>query len=335
MLTFVRGNLFESPAKVLVNTVNTVGVMGKGIALTFKQVYPEMFRRYQVLCDRKELDVGKLWLFKTEHKWILNFPTKREWRKPSKIEYIEAGLAKFVATYADHGITSVAFPELGCGNGELEWSEVRPLMLRYLRKLPINVYVYLYDRDGSSTLEHRDISGMREWLRREPRSLAFSEFWRDLRTTIADGLNLFTSVDGGTEFTVNVVEYEREGLMIYLGSRTWFQHFRDTVRHVINESTHKWRFTSDRSVYIPDDSLLDLWQGIRFYGFCFAKMMPDGLDRFSDFLLPLLGKLDYLQSVHVSDQQSDIPAALHNALQLYVKDPSAEPAERQLQIVNA
>ncbi|HWW61944.1 MAG TPA: macro domain-containing protein [Thermoanaerobaculia bacterium] len=335
MLTFVRGNLFESPAKVLVNTVNTVGVMGKGIALTFKQTYPDMFRRYQSLCERNELEVGKLWLYKTDHKWILNFPTKRHWRNPSRLEYIEAGLAKFVETYADHGITSVAFPELGCGNGELAWETVRPLMARYLRRLPINVYIYLYDRDGSTTVEHRDVATMRDWLRREPRSLPFSEFWSDIKAAIRSGLRLSTAGDRPTEFTVDVVDYEREGLMIYLGTRTWFQHFRDTVRHVLNEATHKWRFTSDRSVYIPDESLLDLWQGVRFYGFCFKKMMPDGLDQFADFLLPLFRQLDYLRPVQLSDSQDASVTAMEYALQLYVNERSADPAERQLQLISA
>ncbi len=332
MLTFVRGNLFESPAKVLVNTVNTVGVMGKGIALTFKQVYPEMFRRYQTLCERGELEIGNLWLYKTEHKWILNFPTKRHWRNPSRLEFIEAGLAKFVETYADQGITSIAFPELGCGNGELQWADVRPLMLRYLRKLPINVYINLYDRDGSTTVEHRDVAGTRQWLRREPRSLPFTEFWGDVKGTVGDGLKLYTSGSSGTQFAVNVVEYERQGLMIYLGSRTRFQHFRDTIRHVLNEVTHKWRFISDRSVYIPDDSFLDLWQAIRFYGFCFGKMMPDGLDRFSEFLIPLLDRLVYFKPVQLSDPQDPI---VQDALQLYVKDTSLEPSERQLQLISA
>ena len=334
MLTFVRGNLFESPAKVLVNTVNTVGVMGKGIALTFKQVYPEMFERYQILCERNALDIGTLWLYKTEHKWVLNFPTKRHWRSPSKLEYIDVGLAKFAETYAEHGITSVAFPELGCGNGELEWSKVRPLMLKHLRKLPINIYIYLYDRDGSTTVEHRDITAMKDWLRREPRSLAFDEFWSDLKAAIGNRRELTTTATQ-TQFETDVVDYEREGLMIYLGSRTWFQHFKDTIRHALNEATHKWRFTSDRSVYIPDESLLDLWQRIRFYGFCFAKMMPDGLERFAEFLMPLLGQLDYLQPVRLVDPQDESAAQLEDALQLYVKDTSAEPQERQLQLISA
>ena len=87
MITYVACDLFLSPARVLVNTVNTVGVMGKGIAKDFKQIYPEMFREYQLLCENNWFDIGKLWLYKTQNKWILNFPTKRHWRQPSRPEY--------------------------------------------------------------------------------------------------------------------------------------------------------------------------------------------------------------------------------------------------------
>ena len=84
MITYVVGDLFRSPARVLVNTVNTVGVMGKGIAKDFKFIYPEMFKQYQVLCEKNLFNIGQLWLYKTHHKWILNFPTKKHWRQPSQ-----------------------------------------------------------------------------------------------------------------------------------------------------------------------------------------------------------------------------------------------------------
>ncbi len=133
MLIYVDGDLFLSPAHVLVNTVNTVGVMGKGIAKDFKFFFPEMFREYQSRCENNSIDIGKLFLFRTATKWILNFPTKKHWRNPSKTEYIEAGLKAFVAGYARTGITSIAFPRLGCGNGELDWEkQVRPLMEKHL-----------------------------------------------------------------------------------------------------------------------------------------------------------------------------------------------------------
>ena len=110
MITYVDCDLLQSPARVLVNTVNTVGVMGKGIAKEFKQIYPEMFTEYQRLCDKGAFDIGNLWIYQTSHKWVLNFPTKRDWRQPSRLEYIQAGLEKFVARYHDYGITFISFP---------------------------------------------------------------------------------------------------------------------------------------------------------------------------------------------------------------------------------
>lgn len=180
MITYVDSNLFESPAKVLVNTVNTVGVMGRGIAKTFKEIYPEMFKQYQSFCKDGSLTVGKLWLYKTPHKWILNFPTKQHWRSKSRLEYIEAGLRKFANTYDRKSLLQVSFPMLGCGNGELDWEDVRPLMEQYLRPLPIDVYIHLYQRAKDFVPEHRDIETMKQWLQSEPRSLPFSEFWDDL-----------------------------------------------------------------------------------------------------------------------------------------------------------
>ena len=154
MINYVVGDLFTSPAKVLVNTVNTVGVMGKGIARTFKRLYPDMFEEYKTHCDTGELVIGKLHLYTNSDKWILNFPTKKHWRGKSKVEYIEAGLKDFVDIYDSEGIESVSFPMLGCGNGGLDWdSQVRPLMEKYLKPLPIDVRIHLY---GSEFLPNED-----------------------------------------------------------------------------------------------------------------------------------------------------------------------------------
>lgn len=120
--------------------------MGKGLTKDFKAIYPEMFWEYQKLCKEKKLTIGTLWLYKAPNKWILNFPTKTTWRLPSRVEYIESGLKTFVnGYYAKHGITSIAFPPLGCGNGGLDWEDqVRPLMEKYLDNLPIDIFVHLY-----------------------------------------------------------------------------------------------------------------------------------------------------------------------------------------------
>lgn len=146
-----------SPAQTLVNTVNTVGVMGKGIAKDFKKYYPEMFDKYYYLCQGKRLNVGQLMLTKGEpevyhnkrtgkfrRRWVLNFPTKKHWRGKSNIEYIESGLKKFVEVYEMKDIKSVSFPQLGIRNGGLNWSEVQELMETYLSKVNIPVYIHIF-----------------------------------------------------------------------------------------------------------------------------------------------------------------------------------------------
>lgn len=137
------GNIFDSNAQTLVNTVNCVGVMGKGLALQFKKRFPSMFVEYVKICNKGLLDVGKLWLFKTENRWILNFPTKYDWRYPSKEEYLELGLQKFVDTYQKRGITSVAFPLLGASNGGIDPAISLQIMESYLKQCEIPVSIYL------------------------------------------------------------------------------------------------------------------------------------------------------------------------------------------------
>jgi O-acetyl-ADP-ribose deacetylase (regulator of RNase III) len=146
MLIYYRTSLLESSAQTVVNTVNCVGVMGKGIAHAFRLRYPEMFPVYKKLCDDHLLQPGSLWLWRGGDQWVLNFPTKIHWRNPSRIEWVEAGLKKFVTEYAKRGITEIAFPRLGCGNGGLNWDDVRPLMEKYLTNLPIPIYIHDYER---------------------------------------------------------------------------------------------------------------------------------------------------------------------------------------------
>lgn len=129
----VQGDLFDSSAQTLVNTVNCVGAMGKGIALEFKKRYPAMYKRYKELCEQGYIKVGSLWLYKADDgKWILIFPTKIDWRNPSELDYVIQGLDKFIATYKERGITSIAFPMLGCNNGGLDKSLVLMIMREYL-----------------------------------------------------------------------------------------------------------------------------------------------------------------------------------------------------------
>jgi hypothetical protein len=168
--------------------------MGKGLAAHFKNSYPDMFRRYRELCQSGQLDIGKLWLWKASDQWILSFPTKKHWRAPSRLEYIERGLQKFVAYYEQKGIREVSFPRLGCGNGGLDWEEVRPLMEHYLRPLPISVYIHDYTADV----------GLPEHLEIKDAALAdrsFSAFRNSIITVLTRMQGQFKTYAKKTPFT--------------------------------------------------------------------------------------------------------------------------------------
>ena len=146
MFKEVEGNIFNSNKQVIVNTVNCVGVMGKGIALECKLRYPEMFKAYKKYCDQKKLLPGTLQLWKNSDPWILNFPTKIHWKDPSKFEYLEKGLDKFINTYNQKGIKSISFPLLGASLGGLPEDKVFQLMKNRLENiLDLDVEVYKFD----------------------------------------------------------------------------------------------------------------------------------------------------------------------------------------------
>lgn len=143
MISVRVGDLFASKAQTLVNTVNCVGIMGKGIALEFKKRFPEMFRDYVKRCDAKQVKLGQPYLFADlMSQWVLNFPTKDHWRSVSNLADIVEGLKYLQAHYQEWGITSLAVPPLGCGHGQLEWKVVGPTLYRYFNELDIPVELY-------------------------------------------------------------------------------------------------------------------------------------------------------------------------------------------------
>ena len=149
MMHFTNGNVLDADVEALVNTVNTVGVMGKGIALMFKEAFPGNFREYEAACKRGELGVGRVFVYELPPKltggprWILNFPTKKHWRGKTRIEWIEEGLRDLRLVIEEKGIRSIAIPPLGCGHGGLNWGEVRRLIEAALGNLgDVEVQVY-------------------------------------------------------------------------------------------------------------------------------------------------------------------------------------------------
>src|SRR5882757_898520 len=146
------GDLLKEETDAIVNTVNCVGIMGKGIALQFKQRWPQNFKAYEAACKRKEIKPGKMFIYDFgewgKPRFIINFPTKMHWRGDSKIEYIEQGLHDLVLQAKRLGIKSIALPPLGCGNGGLDWDAVRGLVFDAFKDHP-QIQVDLFEPKGA------------------------------------------------------------------------------------------------------------------------------------------------------------------------------------------
>jgi len=268
MIQYVEGNIFDSPAQVIVNTVNTVGVMGKGLALSFRQRYPDMFQRYKKVCERRQLTIGKLMLFYEQDHWLLLFPTKENWRNPSKLEYIEKGLLKFVDTYAEKNIVSIAFPRLGCGNGELDWNAVRPLMEKYLKPLPIDVYIYI-GMYPEATPEHKDPQKTVAWLKENAKDMSFNGVKDDLIVTCS------------------IVPYEFQSM--------------NGIISVTYENGVKFSDSQGKQIeFVGEDAFYNIWDNIRQ-----KSIFQDG-DRNSkeELIYAMLFSLGYLTKVRILDNKT-------------------------------
>lgn len=217
MLIYRRTSLLDSPAQTLVNTVNCVGVMGKGIAREFKDREPTMFARYREICERGELAPGRLWLWRGADSWVLNFPTKVHWRQSSRLEWIEQGLQKFLDAYEDLGIREISFPRLGCGNGNLDWYDVRPLMEKYLSRASIPVYVHDFEKDIGLPEHLEAIADLA--AERIPSGMDFDVFVAGLRTISGVANEGLVDLASKERFRARVDD--SQALIVEDGSSTW------------------------------------------------------------------------------------------------------------------
>lgn len=267
MIEYLEGDIFKSPAQVIVNAVNTVGVMGKGIALEFKKRYPKMFESYQKACDKKTFKMGRLMLFRELDHQILLFPTKENWRFPSKVEYIEIGLQNFVKNYSQLNISSVAFPKLGCGNGELDWETVKPIMEKYLKHLPIDVYVYLKTIDDVP--EHKQTSAVQNWLRQNAKDMSFGGLKDDLTN-----LTLMYPYQ---------FEYKNQKINAVFKSKLIFSF-------------------NDRQVELLEDDFFQFWDEVKQ-----KKIFTNhGLDEQKNMLCEMLSSLGYMSKSNILDKQTGL-----------------------------
>lgn len=269
MIEYIEGDIFDSPAQVIVNTVNTVGVMGKGLALSFKQRYPQMFERYKIACEKHQLTIGKLMLFYEPDHWLLLFPTKENWRNPSKLEYLEKGLMKFVNTYTDKNISSIAFPKLGCGNGELNWDEVRPIMEKYLKPLPIDIYIYL-GMNPEIEPEHKEQKKTIEWLKKNAKDMSFNG--------VKDDLSL----------TASILPHN-------------FQFNNKSFSYTYKDGLHFLDSENNKTAFVSEDELYENWDTIRTK--CVLKAPSEQNNE--ALILALLSSFNYLSKIRILDHKTN------------------------------
>lgn len=195
MITYQTGNLLEASTTALVNTVNTVGVMGKGIALQFKEAFPQNNKVYVKACKDGSLTVGTLLIVKESllsgDKIIVNFPTKKDWKQRSAYAYIESGLQALATELKKGAIPSIAIPPLGCGNGGLDWTKVRPMMEQYLKDLPVDIRIYEPNEAIKNQLQQVEKSTKQAQLTDKRAMLLYAMYRYEL--SMGESVNLFVA----------------------------------------------------------------------------------------------------------------------------------------------
>ncbi|SEA54346.1 O-acetyl-ADP-ribose deacetylase (regulator of RNase III), contains Macro domain [Arachidicoccus rhizosphaerae] len=313
MIKYITGDLFESGAEALVNTVNLVGVMGKGIALQFKNAYPNNFKAYQNAVKNSEIAIGKVFVSRDSssisgEKIIINFPTKTDWRKPSEYQYIEDGLDDLIKVIKNNDIKSVAIPPLGAGNGGLEWERVKRIIENKLGDLDIEIYLF------------EPTTHIKEQLKKER-----------VKLTDARALLLFVLYDlvRNGEY---VSEFSSEKVCYFLqkfGAEKYFKleyepkfygPYSGKVRFLLNALNGSYLMGysgMDKKPFEPLTLISDGYDTVKMYVesnkeiFKIAQKTMRFLDGFySDFALELLSSLDYLSIKNNTFEPEDVAEKL-------------------------
>lgn len=217
MITERHGNLLEADAEALVNTVNTVGVMGKGIALQFKRAYPDNFRIYETACRRGEVRLGEMLVVPlqsmTPPRYIINFPTKSHWRASSKLDDIRSGLMDLVRVVRELELSSIAVPPLGCGNGGLAWSDVYPLVRDACCGIP-DTLVMVFPPEGAPVASAMPVRTRRPLMNRQAAAVLLG-FDRYVRMSFATG--------AAFDETFSLMEAQK--VVYFLQQAGWRSHF--------------------------------------------------------------------------------------------------------------
>jgi O-acetyl-ADP-ribose deacetylase (regulator of RNase III) len=232
MMRFLQGNLLDAPTEAVVNTVNTVGVMGKGIALMFKEAFPDNFRIYEEAAKREQVQIGHM--FVTENRtlegprWLINFPTKKHWRQPSRLEWIVEGLQDLRRVVEEKGIQSIALPPLGCGNGGLDWSDVRPEIERALGQLS-NVDVWVFE----PTAKYQNVAKRAGVMKLTPARVLVAEIVRRYWVLGIECTNLeVQKLCWFLERTINELSFENPLDLRFVADK--YGPYSERLRHLLN-----------------------------------------------------------------------------------------------------
>jgi len=314
MIKYVKGNILESEAQAIVNTVNTVGVMGKGIALQFKREYPNNYKAYLEACKKKQIRVGEIFLFKDHNlssgdKIIINFPTKNDWRKPSELSFIEEGLNDLIVKIHENKIKSIAIPPLGAGNGGLDWLKVKKVIEEKLSNVNIDIIIY---EPTDQIVEH---------MKKERVKLT------DARALLLYVLyDLVRNGEYVSEFSSEKVCYflQRFGAKEYFNLNfkpEFYGPYSGKVRYVLNALNGSYVMGYSDMSKKPFDPLTVVGDGYQTVIshierkqelFKIAKETTNFLDGFySDFALELLSSIDFIATENNTFDKEVISKKLH------------------------
>lgn len=315
MIKYITGDILESSADALINTVNTVGVMGKGIALQFKKAYHNNYKAYVEACKRNEIKIGKVFIVKDSNlnsgtKYIINFPTKKDWRKPSEYSFIEAGLDDLVRVLNEYKIKSVAIPPLGAGNGGLKWEKVKKIIEHKLGNLDVDIIVF-------EPTQH-----IKEQLKKERVKLT------DARALLLYVLyDLVKNGEYVSEFSSEKVCYflQRFGAKKYFNlefSPNFYGPYSGKVRFVLNVLNGSYIMgysNMNKKPFEPLTLISDGYDVVKAHIeskselISIAKKTMDFLNGFySDFALELLSSIDYITTNQNSFEKELISKQLEN-----------------------
>lgn len=279
MLITVETEIFQSPARVLMNPVNTAGVMSSGVSAEFKRFFPDAFSRYRSLCEAGQIEPGRLFLYPADFRTVLHLPIKRHWRTASTAEIIESGLQKLAAVWADQNIHTMAIPRFA--EGELDWdSVIRPMLEIYLGPLPIPVYLH----HQSMPDIRRSIKQLDQSLNQPPQHVAFDRVWKDMGRIIRRTYGQFTAED----------------------NRAYTVAFQDGTRYSRLVVTPD----GETSTGIGTPSLAELWDMLQSARILLPSQFPSGLEAVASYLMPLFAKVDYVRIVRAAMGDAAPSAAL-------------------------